>query len=97
MTLELILQMLLAFGAVLALMGLLALAARRFGVRSRLGAHSALSVQASLSLGSREKLVVVNYAGRDYLLGVTASQITAIDAAPGADGKPALSAVEQQA
>jgi flagellar protein FliO/FliZ len=33
----------------------------------------------STSLGPRERVVAVRYRGREYLLGVTASQVTVID------------------
>lgn len=39
----------------------------------------------SVPLGPRERLVTVQYRGRDYLLGVASGAITLLDAGPGAD------------
>ena len=67
--------------ALLLVGGLLALAIwmlRRFRFGNPTASRSALSITAHASLGTREKLVVVRFAGRDHLLGVTPSSISKI-------------------
>lgn len=67
--------------ALLLVGGLLALAIwmlRRFRFGNQASSRSALSITAHASLGTREKLVVVRFAGRDHLLGVTPGSISKI-------------------
>jgi flagellar protein FliO/FliZ len=51
---------------------------RRFRFGSQGASRSTLSITAHASLGTREKLVVVRFAGQDHLLGVTPSSISKI-------------------
>jgi flagellar biosynthetic protein FliO len=70
--------------ALLLVGGLLALAIwmlRRFRFGNQSAARSALTITAHASLGAREKLVVVRFAGQDHLLGVTPSSISRIASA----------------
>lgn len=69
---------LLALIFVVALILLLAWLVRRLpGVQLR--GHSQLRVVASLSLGVRERVVVVEIGDQQWVLGVTAEQVTLID------------------
>lgn len=68
-------------GALLLVGGLLAVAVwmlRRFRLGSEAATQASLRITAHLSLGAREKLVVVRFAGRDVLLGVTPGSISRI-------------------
>jgi flagellar protein FliO/FliZ len=49
------------------------------------GGADALQVLRGVGLGPRERLVVVRYRGREYLLGVTAAQVTVVDRWPAGD------------
>lgn len=56
-------------------------------------ADDAPKVRRAVSLGARERLVVVEHRGVEYLLGVTAAQVSVVDrrvldAAAGVDGEP---------
>lgn len=64
--------------AVLALIFLLAWLFRRSGALSLIG-QPLIKPLATLSLGPKEKLVLIELADKQYLLGVTAQQITTID------------------
>lgn len=46
---------------------------------SRGAAGEPIVLLQSLNLGPRERVVAVRYRGREYLLGVTAAQVTVID------------------
>jgi flagellar protein FliO/FliZ len=76
-----LIQVLLALGAVIGLVLLCALAARRMmgGVQA---AGNQINVLAVRPLGTRERLVLVEVAGEVTLLGVTQNQITALRELP---------------
>ncbi|MEQ8861308.1 MAG: flagellar biosynthetic protein FliO [Pseudomonadales bacterium] len=85
-----VIQVLLALGAVIALVLLCAFAARRMmgGVQS--GAGNQIRVLAVRPLGSRERLVLVEVGGEVTLLGVTQNGISALREVPAsvAEGVP---------
>lgn len=67
--------------ALLLVGGLLALAIwmlRRFRFGHQDPSRTTLSITSHASLGAREKLVVVRFAGQDHLLGVTPNSISRI-------------------
>lgn len=69
----------LALLLVLALAWLVLRAVKRMQAAAGNVAGPPLQIQQSTSLGPRERLVVVHYRGRDYLLGVGAAGISLID------------------
>jgi flagellar protein FliO/FliZ len=58
---------------------------RRFNL-ANLGVKPRLSVVSHLSVGTREKLLVVRFAQEDVLLGVTPHSITRLGSAPAGTG-----------
>ena len=71
-------------GALLLVGGLLAVAMwmlKRFRLGGDGGAKNAIRITSHASIGTREKLVVVRFAGRDILLGVTPSSISRLASA----------------
>lgn len=72
----LITQLVVALAAVLAVMGALTWLARRLRLPQTQG--SQLAVKASLNLGQREKLVLIQFGEEQLLLGVTAGSIQAL-------------------
>lgn len=73
----------LALAFVLALAwALLRLLKRGMQVRGAAAGAAAPQVLQAISLGGRERLVLVRHAGADYLLGVTAASITLVDKQP---------------
>jgi flagellar protein FliO/FliZ len=85
------LQSFLAVGLVLALVGALALVARRggFGALTKRGP---VSVETAVPLGERRSLVIVSVEGRRLLLGMTpanVSMLLELGAAPAADAQGA--------
>lgn len=66
-----------ALAVVLALAWLLLKGLAALGQRS--SANSPMRIKATLPLGSRERLVVMEYRGNDYLLGVSSGNISKID------------------
>lgn len=76
-----------ALALVLALAWLLLKGLAALGQRA--GKHSPIEVKSTLPLGSRERLVVVEYRGADYLLGVASGHISLIDKhSPATSSKP---------
>ncbi len=74
---------------VLALLGALAWASRRFGLGRLAGASGGrLQVLASLSLGARERLLLVRVDGDELLLGVTQNGIRRLHRLPAASAAP---------
>ena len=75
--------------ALLLVGGLLALAIwalRRFRSGQHGAVRNAIGITAHASLGAREKLLVVRFAGRDHLIGVTPGSVSLLASAE-ADGK----------
>lgn len=73
----------LALAFVLALAwALLRLLKRGMQMRGMAAGAAAPQVLQAISLGGRERLVLVRHAGADYLLGVTAASITLVDKQP---------------
>jgi flagellar protein FliO/FliZ len=92
------LQMLPGLGAVLALIALLAWAAKRMGV-ARPGTNGPLKVVGERAVGTRERVVLVEVAGQWLVLGVAPGQVRALanmpkpenlapEAIPGAPATP---------
>ena len=71
------LKVALALGATLAFVFGAALRARRFGVNG-IRANQAIRILSVASLGTRERLLLVQVHGRQLLLGVTAQQVTPV-------------------
>jgi flagellar protein FliO/FliZ len=90
---SLLMSTLTTFAALTAVLGLAWLSLRL--LRGRLGgnsadaaehAHAPLRVVRSLSLGARERVVLVEHAGERWLLGVTAGGISTVAHWPGTAG-----------
>lgn len=81
-------------GTALALVFVLALAwlalrgLKRLQQRGGTAAHDAPQLLHSTGLGPRERLVMVRWRGRDYLLGVAAGSVTFIDHRSGEANSP---------
>ncbi|WP_113908310.1 flagellar biosynthetic protein FliO [Aliidiomarina celeris] len=75
-------SMIFMLAIVLALIFILAWLARRFNITSALPARQGIKVVASHSLGTKEKLVVVEVANEQLLLGVTAHNIRLLKTLP---------------
>lgn len=69
-------EMVLGLSAVLLLIFGLAWVARRLNVTAMSASPASLKLQSVLSLGNKEKVVIINAEGRRFLLGVTAQQIS---------------------
>jgi flagellar protein FliO/FliZ len=52
---------------------------RRFSLRSHVRQGSRVEILQTLALGTRERLVVVRFSGKEMLLGVTAHGINRLD------------------
>lgn len=79
--------------AVLALMGAILWALRRAGLAPRAGSAGLLRIVGQLSLGPRERVLIVEAGDRWFLLGVGAAGISRLAALPkGADGLAAAPA-----
>lgn len=80
---SLLMTLLGALGLVILLMLLLAWSAKRSGWLQRYQrSHPAINLVARLSLGARERLVLVDIGEQRLLLGVTAHQITCLSQSP---------------
>ena len=66
-------------GLIIVLLVILALAYGLKKLNLATGNSSAIKVQAQTALGPKERVVLVDVAGQQYLLGVTAQQVTLID------------------
>lgn len=74
--------------ALLMVGGLLAIAIwalRRFRFGQQGMVRNAIGITAHASLGAREKLVVVRFAGRDHLIGVTPGSVSLLASADADD------------
>ena len=95
-------QAVLALGFVLALIGALALVARRMGlgyaVPRKQGQNRRLAVVEVMPLDPKRRLVLVRRDGREHLLLLGTSRETVIESrdAPGGDFTAALAAVEDR-
>lgn len=75
------------FSAVLGMFGgliivLVVIVALAYGLKKlnlATGSSNAIKVQAQTALGPKERVVLVDVAGQQYLLGVTSQQVTLID------------------
>jgi flagellar protein FliO/FliZ len=72
-----ILKMVLGLAVVLAVMAFISWLAKRY-LPNATGQHSALKVVAGVSVGSRERVVVLEVAGRWLVVGVAQGQVSAI-------------------
>lgn len=72
-----VLQVFLGLGAVLALIGAAAWASRRFG-RLPFGAGQGLRVLGGLSVGTRERVVLIEVGGTQLLVGVAPGRVQAL-------------------
>ena len=73
-----VVEMLVGLLAVLGVIVALAWLARRFNINGVSVTPSSLRLQSVLSLGTKEKVVIVNAEGRRFLLGVTPQQISVL-------------------
>lgn len=80
-----------ALTAIILFILLAAWLAKRFGLAGRTGTANGLKVSASVSLGPRERVVVVDVEDGRLVLGVTASQITHLHTLP-----PAAASLDPQ-
>lgn len=70
-------------GGIIVLILCIAWIARRFGLTGvRAGGKKTLNISASVSLGPRERIVIVDVEDARLVLGVTASQITPLHTLP---------------
>ena len=75
-----------ALAVVLALAWLLLKGLAALGQRS--SASSPMRIKATMPLGSRERLIVLEYSGNEYLVGVASGGISLIDKLPAAKKTP---------
>ena len=88
-----ILSTLVSLSVILALIGVLAFVAKRFGARGAPQARM-LRVVSQISVGAREKISIVEVDDQWLVLGVTATQITLLTQTPRKENAAAISAAQ---
>ncbi|GAB51626.1 MULTISPECIES: flagellar biosynthetic protein FliO [Atlantibacter] len=82
-----------ALAAIILLILLAGWLAKRIGFSTKGGINKDVKVRSSVSLGARERIVVVEVEDARLVLGVTASQITHLHTLPPAPTEPAATPV----